>query len=80
MKVSAKLSGLGGKSLALTPVTKSLPAGKSVAVVLKLKKAQRSRVTAALKAHKRVKVAFSAVATAAGATTQQLGRTLTLSR
>jgi hypothetical protein len=80
MKVSAKLSGLGGKSVALTPVTKSLPAGKSVAVVLKLKKAQRSRVTAALKAHKRVKVAFSAVATATGATTQQLGRTLTLSR
>lgn len=80
MKVSAKLSGLGGRSLALTPVTTSLPAGKSVPVVLKLKKAQRSRVTAALKRHKRVKVAFSAVATATGATTQQLGRTLTLGR
>lgn len=80
IKVSAKVSGLGGKSLVLTPVTKSLPAGKSVPVVLTLKKAQRARVTAALKRHKRVKVAFSAVATAAGATTQQLGRTLTLSR
>ena len=80
MTVSAKLSGLGGASIALAPVTTSLPAGKSVPVVLKLKKAQRSRVTGALKRRKRVKVAFSAVATAAGATTQQLGRTLTLSR
>ena len=80
MKVSAKLSGLGGKSVALAPVTKSLPAGKSVPVVLKLSKAQRSRVTSALKRRKRVKVAFSAIATATGATTQQLGRTLTLSR
>ena len=79
MKVSAKLSGLGGKSVALTPVTRSLPAGKSVPVVLKLSKVQRSRVTSALKRGKRVKVAFTAVATAGGATTQQLGRTLTLS-
>ncbi len=80
MKVSAKVTGLGGASLALTPVTASLPAGKSVSVVVKLKKAQRARVTSALRRNKRVKVAFTAVATAAGATTQQLGRTLALSR
>ncbi len=80
LKVSGKLSGLGGKSAALTPVTANLPAGKSVAVVLKLKKALRSRVTNALKRRKRVTLSLSAVATAPGATAQQLGRTLRLTR
>lgn len=80
VKVSAKLTGLGGKNVVLAPVTANLPAGRSVPVLLKLKRAQRSRVTAALRRHKRVKVAFSAVATAPGATTQKLGRALPLGR
>ena len=37
LKVGGKLSGLGGKSVALTAVTANLPAGRSVTVVLKLK-------------------------------------------